>query len=57
MKWKCDTCKHQVYYTENSYTDIVCQEGEWSGADGIDDDYKKNNVDPWKDCTKYESGA
>jgi hypothetical protein len=52
-EWKCDTCKHQLFISEEYFMDLVCTEGHWNGG-RVSDEYKENNTDPWKNCKNYE---
>jgi len=52
-KWKCDTCKHQLFINEEYFMDLVCSEGHWNGGK-VSEEYKNNNPDPWVDCDNYE---
>lgn len=54
MSWKCDKCRNRIVITENGFTDEVCLKRHWVGDDGADEDYKKNNPDPWNDCKDFE---
>lgn len=49
-KFKCDTCKHQIYVPEDK--DSYCNMGHWTGY-GFPKD--PDEYDPeWDDCEDYE---